>query len=461
VRFLNRRGPLHPAWLTSLRPRVAAHSVPFALGVCLLAVVAAVRAQVPQAVETFDAAWTIIRDTHFDKTMNGLDWNAVRGELEPRAASAKSESELRAIIRDMLGRLGLSHFALIPSSADAGTGGGTRTGADGTATPGFDVRLVDRDLLVTKVDREGAPLVRPGWRILKIESATTADLLKTLPESANERLLNVEAWRVAQTRLRGPIGSKVNVTFENGEGAPVTVAVERRPEQGQPVTVGNLPTMHVRVDKEKKTTPGGRTAGVIGFNVWMATVDAQFQEAMDQFRGADGIIIDLRGNPGGLAAMLMGISGQFVAERKALGVMKTRDNELKFTANPRVVSASGQRVQPYAGPVAILIDAMSGSASECFTGGMQSIGRARVFGQVSMGQALPALFDRLPNGDVLIHAYGDFVTATGTRLEGRGVIPDDIVPLRRDDLLAGRDRTLEAALAWIDRAAPAKAPQHP
>ena len=84
----------------------------------------------------------------------------------------------------------------------------------------------------------------------------------------------------------------------------------------------------------------------------------------------------------------------------------------------------GERVKPFAGPVAILVDAMSGSASECFAGGMQSIGRARVFGQTSMGQALPALFDRLPNGDVLIHAYGDFVTADGTRLEGRGVVPD-------------------------------------
>jgi carboxyl-terminal processing protease len=104
---------------------------------------------------------------------------------------------------------------------------------------------------------------------------------------------------------------------------------------------------------------------------------------------------------------------------------------------------------------------MSGSASECFTGGMQSIGRARVFGQTSMGQALPALFDRLPNGDVLIHAYGDFVTADGTRLEGRGVIPDQTVPLRREDLLAGRDRTIEAALAWIDESRHVKMPQTP
>jgi carboxyl-terminal processing protease len=82
---------------------------------------------------------------------------------------------------------------------------------------------------------------------------------------------------------------------------------------------------------------------------------------------------------------------------------------------------------------------------------MQSLGRARVFGQVSMGQALPALFDKLPNGDVLLHAYGDFVTATGVRLEGRGVIPDQEVPLLAADLLAGRDATMAAALAWIDR----------
>ena len=100
---------------------------------------------------------------------------------------------------------------------------------------------------------------------------------------------------------------------------------------------------------------------------------------------------------------------------------------------------------------------MTGSASECFAGGMQSIGRARVFGQTSMGQALPAFFDKLPNGDVLIHAYGDFVTADGTRLEGRGVIPDEPVALRaRRPASPGRDATLDAALAWIDRSAPAR-----
>ena len=182
----------------------------------------------------------------------------------------------------------------------------------------------------------------------------------------------------------------------------------------------------------------------------MPAVDALFAKAIDRYREKAAIVIDLRGNPGGLAAMIMGISGHFLEERKPLGMMKTRENELKFASNPRLVNAAGDRVRPFAGPVAILIDGMTGSASECFAGGLQSLGRARVFGQTSMGQALPAFFDKLPNGDVLIHATGDFVTADGTRLEGRGVIPDEPVAVTRADLLAGKDPTLAAALAWVD-----------
>jgi carboxyl-terminal processing protease len=405
-------------------------------------------AQASRATETFDAAWTIIRDSHFDTTMNGVDWPAVKAELGPRAARAQTDGELRDVIRDMLGRLGLSHFALIPSGRDSPGGAAVDLSGD----PGFDVRLVGSELLVTQVDPHGgaaAAGVRPGWRLLSLEAMPVSELLSRLPETMPARLRQVEIWRMVETRLRGPQGSRASLMFDDGK-RDVGVAVERRTEPGQPATVGNLPTMYVRVDTEERRTARGATAGVIRFNVWMPAVDPLFQQAVDRFRTADGIIVDLRGNPGGLAAMIMGISGHFLTERKPLGTMKTRDNNLKFAANPRLVNGAGQRVEPFGGPVAILVDAMTGSASECFAGGMQALGRARVFGQTSMGQALPAFFARLPNGDVLIHATGDFVTADGTRLEGRGVVPDETVAIGRADLLAGRDTTLEAALKWID-----------
>jgi carboxyl-terminal processing protease len=420
---------------------------------------AAVHADVPKGIETFDAAWTIIRDTHFDATFNGVDWNAVRTEFRPRAEGAKTTGELRGIINAMLARLGQSHFALIPSSAEQSAGGGPSEQALSvvdTANPGFDVRLVGSGILVTAIGKGSAAEaagIKLGWRLTALGDNAVNDLLRTLPEGANDRLRGLQAWRLMQSRLRGSEGSSIELTFEDGAGNAVRRTVARQKEQGQPVTVGSLPMMFVRVTDAEQKTPAGRKAGVIGFNVWMAAVDGPFQKAVDRYRSADGIVLDLRGNPGGLAAMIMGISGHFVSERRPLGIMKTRSNELRFVVNPREVDAAGRPVSVYEGPVAILVDSMSGSASECFTGGMQAIGRARVFGQTTMGQALPALFDKLPNGDVLIHAYGDFVTADGTRLEGRGVIPDQPVPVLREDLLAGRDRSLEAALAWIDTAA--------
>jgi carboxyl-terminal processing protease len=431
---VNRRAVLAPALALGL---FAASGLPLA-------------AQAPQALETFDAVWTIVRDTHFDKTLNGVDWPAVRTELRPRAAAAKTPGELRAVLREMLGRLGQSHFTIIPATADSPASAAGDLGGD----PGLDVRLVGRDLLVTRVDPDSgaaAAGVRPGWKITGIDGRSSESLLRGLPEDANDRVLHVEAWRIVEMRLRGPEGAAANIMFEDGDGKALQLSVDRRPEPGQPVTVGNLPTMFVRTNWEKKTTAGGASAGVIRFNVWMTAVDRLFQKAIDELRESDGIVIDLRGNPGGLAGMMMGISGHFLGERKSLGVMKTRDNKLEFMSNPRLVNGAGERVEPFAGPVAILVDAMSGSTSECFAGGMQSLGRARVFGQVSMGQALPALFDRLPNGDVLLHAYGDFVTSNGTRLEGRGVIPDEIVPLKRAELLSGRDAPLEAALVWIEK----------
>jgi carboxyl-terminal processing protease len=421
-----------------------------AAAVIVAAAAAAPAAEVYKAGETFDAVWTIVRDSHFDPAFDRAEWDRVGKELRPKAVAAATPGELRATLRDLLGRLGLSHFAVIPSTPDAPS-----DHVDISAEPGFDTRLIDHQLVVSSVDPDGgaaAAGVQPGWIVESIDGTPAATVLDRVKDGMPPRLAQLEAWRAAVMKLRGPYGSSASIAFTDGTGTSQTKVIARRPERGEPVTVGSLPRMFVRVTSSAKQTPGGHKAGVIGFNVWMAAVDRDFQRAVDQYRSADGIVIDLRGNPGGLAAMVMGIAGHFTVNRDTLGVMKTKESELRFNANPRLVNAEGQRVEPYAGPVAILVDGMTGSASECFAGGMQSLGRARIFGQTSMGQALPALFDRLPNGDVLIHAWGDFVTGTGVRIEGRGVVPDVPVALTRASLLEGRDATLDAALAWLDTA---------
>jgi carboxyl-terminal processing protease len=194
----------------------------------------------------------------------------------------------------------------------------------------------------------------------------------------------------------------------------------------------------------------GSRIGVLYWSAWLPSTIPLIGVAMDEFRELDGIVLDLRGNPGGLGALAMGIGGHFLDGGESLGTMRTRETVLRFVTNPQRVGQSGERVVPYAGPLAILLDPLSGSTSEIFAAGMQSLGRARIFGERSAGQALPALITLLPNGDRLMHAVADFVAPDGTRLESAGVRPDLEVTLRREALLDGDDSALEAAFEWIE-----------
>ena len=72
---------------------------------------ATVSADVPQGIETFEAAWKIVHDTHFDKTFNGVDWDAAREEFRPRLPRPRSPPvSSRRVISDDARRLGQSHL---------------------------------------------------------------------------------------------------------------------------------------------------------------------------------------------------------------------------------------------------------------------------------------------------------------------------------------------------------------
>lgn len=398
---------------------------------------------------SFDEAWQTINDTYYDPKFGGLDWKAIRAELRPKAEAATSADEIRQLIREMLGRLKQSHFVLMSATSTEDT-------LPGPAAIAVDLRVAESDVVITQVTPK-SPAERAGLRagdvLLAVDGHTAVEWVNagaTPPPTARARAF--EIWRRAYRDLHGATGSTAVVRVRSHDGREREVRVTRSEETGQTVAFGNLPPIQVRVESMELMTPRKRRVGLIGFNIWMPAVDAPFAQAVDKFRTADGLVIDLRGNAGGLAGMMVGLAGHLIKEPKLLGKMQTRETPLVFNVNPRLATADGRSVQPFAGPVAILVDELSASATECFTGALQSLGRVRVFGRQTMGQALPALTRRLPSGDVLMYVLGDFVTSTGQRLEGQGVIPDEIVPLSIAGLSAGRDATLDAALAWMDKA---------
>ena len=418
------------------------------------------------AVETFDTAWSVVGRTYFDSTFGGLDWSALRDELRPRAEAAGSYEALRVVLNDLVGRLGQSHFGVTPgdvqdrlsvSDDERGEDAGSDAMPEGPqGEPGFDFRLIGDRFVVTRVDSGGAAAaagVRPGWTVDAVEGEATASLvslLDSVPAAAKDaRTRRLMGWSALRVGLAGRAGDTVPVRFGDGEGRPREARLVLAPLRGTPVKFGNLPEMAVRVESARLPLEGGRTVGVIRFNYWMPVAARQLDAAVDALRDADGMVVDLRGNVGGVGFMSAGFAGHFIDRPDTLATMITRENRLFYVVNPRRVDTRARAVAPFAGPVAILVDEATVSTSEFFAGGMQELGRARVFGETSAGQALPAFARRLPNGDVLMHAVADFTGPLGRRFEGRGVVPDVAAPPTREALLAGRDPALEAALAWI------------
>ena len=97
----------------------------------------------------------------------------------------------------------------------------------------------------------------------------------------------------------------------------------------------------------------------------------------------------------------------------------------------------------------MLVDGLSGSCSEIFSGGLQDLGRARIFGSRTAGAVLPSAIERLPNGDGFQYAFANYISAGGAVLEGVGVIPDTVAEPNREALLNERDTALDAAVAWV------------
>jgi carboxyl-terminal processing protease len=393
-------------------------------------------------IESFEVVWSTIRDKHYDPTLGGLDWKAVHDELLPKVEKAESKAEARAAMTEALDRLHLTHFGIIAQEVAVKVDEDDHRGGFGET--GIDVRTVDGKAVVTALAPDSPALkagIKMGWIVEKIrDKPVEAIMAKVEKAYAKSGMLAARKSLAVLGRLRGDVGETVAVDFLDGQDKPVHVEVPLVEPRGIPAQFSNLGVYHVIFTS--KRIDG--TVGYVALNVFFDPVNVikQFAAAIKEHGGAEGIIVDLRGNPGGIALMSMGMGGWFVNEPDLkLGTMITRDGSLHFVLNPR----PGR----YKGPVAVLVDEMSMSTSEIFAGGLKDLKRARIFGVKTPGAALPSRVDVLPNGDRFQYAFANYISSGGKPLEGFGVVPDTLAPLTRAALLAGHDPAIDAAVLWI------------
>jgi C-terminal processing protease CtpA/Prc len=272
-----------------------------------------------------------------------------------------------------------------------------------------------------------------------IEKAQSMDEVRRIMREMLARLESSHYAIIPADRYAEPAGTGTKTPDAPVDSRPREGFGQISPE-GVLVKFGNLPETRLSFDAHALADG----VGYIRFNEFLepGSIMPQIEEALKKFHEAPGVILDIRGNPGGIGIMAMGIAGFFIDKTgQSLGEMTMRDTKLKFVIFPRP--------QVYKGPLAILVDGGSASTSEILAGGMQDLKRARIFGTRTAGAVLPSDIVRLPNGDGFQYAQAGYKSTGGRVLEGTGVTPDLEVRQTEEARRAGKDLVVDAADEWI------------
>jgi C-terminal processing protease CtpA/Prc len=200
--------------------------------------------------ESFEYVWKTIRDKHWDPKIGGLDWQAVHKELRPRMEKADSMSEGRDVLRSMLQRLGQSHYSIIPHDVYRELDKSQARPGASSGVPGFDVRVVDDQVLVVNVTKNtpaAALGVRPGWQVLKIAGEDLVPVLAKVRTTGktNPYGVDFQLYRTVLGRMQGNAGDKLAMIFRNADDREVAVDVTLVQPAGVRAQFGNLPAFFV------------------------------------------------------------------------------------------------------------------------------------------------------------------------------------------------------------------------
>ncbi len=285
---------------------------------------------------------------------------------------------------------------------------------------GAFVSMEDGELTVispiagTPAERQG---IRAGDRILEIDGEATSGM--TLTE--------------AVLKIRGPKGTAVTLLIlHQGETEPVEIEITREEIDIDTVYLEMLPGNIAHIE-------------IIYFSLRTdKEVSSVLSDALS--RGATAIILDLRGNPGGLLDTVVDVADEFLDGGTILYQVDGEGEIIKEWK----ASSGGLAVDL---PLAVLVDGGSASGSEVLAGALQDYGCAPLIGTTTYGKGSVQLIRELSDGSALYVTSARWLTPNGHLIEGQGLTPDFEVPITEEDITQGIDPQLERAIDYIQTGA--------
>lgn len=250
----------------------------------------------------------------------------------------------------------------------------------------------------------------------------------------------------------------VAIDEQSTDGMSIDEAVRLiRGEAGTIVTLsiyreGSTALQDIEITRDTITIPTVETEIIDGVFVihlysFNALAEARMQEAMREYvrSGSDTLLLDLRGNPGGYLQSAVAIASYFLPSGKVVVRESYGDGR-----NEDVYRSSG-RVLGDASPekMVILIDRGSASASEILAGALREQGVATLMGGQSFGKGSVQELVPLPNGSSVKVTIARWLTPNGVSISEAGLTPDVVVERTVEQVMAGEDPQLTAAIEFL------------
>ncbi|ABY35737.1 MAG TPA: PDZ domain-containing protein [Chloroflexus aurantiacus] len=349
----------------------------------------------------FQEVWETVRDNYLYEDFNGLDWEAVRAEVQPKVEAAATPEEFYTIMREMIARLGDDH-SRFESPQEVAAQIAEARGQLQYGGIGVSVRTVDEGGLITRVvpggpaDQAG---ILPRDLIVAVNGIPFNDPEAFGPEGA------IGA-------VRGLPGTSVRLTIKRGDEEPRDIEVTRAIID---IAIFNQVTAE-------------RLTGDIGLlyipSFYVDNADSQARDALTALLAGGplrGMIIDVRDNSGGYIHVMRNIIALF-HDGGSIGASVGR-NEREEQRIPR-----GRTIPELTRiPVVILISEETASAAEMFTAGMRILRQATVVGVPSSGNTENLYGYDFSDGSRLLLAEVAYQLPDGTLIEGTGIIPDVLI----------------------------------
>lgn len=229
-------------------------------------------------------------------------------------------------------------------------------------------------------------------------------------------------------KIKGEEGTKVHLTiYREGESDYLQIDVERRKIES--------PTVKYELYDNK--------TGYIQITEFDEITVSQFQNAMTELRsgGMEGLILDLRANPGGNLSAVVEIARQLLPEGL---IVYTEDRD----GNRTEYSCDGKNV--FDKPLVVLVNGYSASASEILAGAIKDYGIGELIGTTTFGKGIVQKVMSLSDGTALKLTVSTYFTPKGNNIHGIGVEPDEVYEFDSEAYYEnGYDNQLEHAKAVI------------